>query len=82
MSHVFIMLILENMKKKFLSETIRSRALIFGVKHSLVDLYQFCSNYAHRTKNGPAAGVTCFTLTYIVKNMEHSSCLKPYGLEP
>ena len=29
-------------QKIFLSETIRPRALIFGMKHHLVDLYQFC----------------------------------------
>ena len=33
------------MKKIFLSETTRPRALIFGMKHHLVDLYQVCSNY-------------------------------------
>ena len=40
--------------KIFLSETIRHRALIFGIKHHLVDLYQVCSNYAPGAKNGPA----------------------------
>ena len=29
----------------FLSETTSSRALIFGMKHHLVNLYQVCSNY-------------------------------------
>ena len=32
--------------KTFLSETTRPRALIFGMKHHLVDLYQNCSNNA------------------------------------
>ena len=32
----------ENLKN-FLSETIRPRALIFDMKHHLVDLYQVCS---------------------------------------
>ena len=36
--------------KIFLSETIRPRALIFGMKHHLVDLYQVCSNYAPEGK--------------------------------
>ena len=42
----------------FLSETIRSRAFIFGMLHHLVDLYQVCSKYAPGAKNGLAAGVT------------------------
>ena len=33
-------------KKKYFSETTRSRALVFGMWHNLVDLYQVCSNYA------------------------------------
>ena len=32
--------------KIFLHETIKPRALIFGIKHDLVDPYQVCSNYA------------------------------------
>ena len=32
-------------EKIFLSETTRPRALIFGMWHLLVDLYQVCSNY-------------------------------------
>ena len=43
-------------EKIFLSETIRLRALIFGMQHHLVDLYKVCSNYAPGTKNGPAPG--------------------------
>ena len=38
------------MKKIFLSETTRPRALIFGMKHHLVDLYQVCSNYTPGAK--------------------------------
>ena len=34
-------------EKSFLSETIRPRALIFGMYHHLVDLYPDCSDYAH-----------------------------------
>ena len=52
---VYIGLYRENIEKIFLSETIRSRALIFGVWHHLVDLYQVCSNNA-QAKNGPAPG--------------------------
>ena len=38
------------MKKIFLSETTRPRALIFGIKHHLVDLYLVCSNYTPGAK--------------------------------
>ena len=56
----------ENLKI-LLSETTRPSALIFGMKHHLVDLYQVCSNYAPGAKNRPAPGVTCFTQAYIGK---------------
>ena len=46
----------ENMKKIFLSETTRPRALIFSMQHHLMDLYQICSNYAPRAINRPARG--------------------------
>ena len=39
-------------EKIFLSETIRLRALIFGMQHHLVDFFQVCSNNALGTKNG------------------------------
>ena len=48
------------MKKIFLSETIRPRAMIFGMQHFVVD-------YAPGAKNGPASGVIYFTLAYIGK---------------
>ena len=53
----YIGLYRETHEKIFLSETIRLRALIFGMEHHLVNLYQVCSNYAPGTKNGPALGV-------------------------
>ena len=37
------------------SETTRPRALIFGMKHFLVDFYQGCSVGGPRVQNGPAA---------------------------
>ena len=46
--------------KILLFETRRPGALIFGMKHHLVDLYQVCSNYGPGAKNGSAPGVTCF----------------------
>ena len=61
----------------FLSEITMPRALIFGMKHDLVNLYQVCSNYISGAKNGPTPGATCFTLANIGKNMKGSSCLKP-----
>ena len=44
------------MKKILLSETTRLRALIFGLMHHLLDLYQVCSNYTHAAKNGVPGG--------------------------
>ena len=58
----------ENHEKIFLSETTRPRALIFGMKHHLVNLYQVCSNYIPGAKNCPAPGVTCFKYLYWEKH--------------
>ena len=44
---------MEKPEKIFLSKTIRPRALIFGMKHHLVDLYQVCSNYVPGANHGP-----------------------------
>ena len=44
--------------KTFFSETRRCRALIFGMEHLLVDLYQVCSYDARGVKTGPTQGVT------------------------
>ena len=44
------------MKKIFLSETTMPRALIFGKKHHIVNLYQVCSNYIPGAKNGLPPG--------------------------
>ena len=52
----------------FLSETIRPRALIFGMKHHRMDLCQVCSNYTPGAKNGPARGITCYTGLYREKH--------------
>ena len=37
-------------------ETTRFRALIFGIKHSLVGLYQVCSNSDSGVRNGSSTG--------------------------
>ena len=58
----------ENMKKIFLSKTIWPTALIFGMWHQLVDLYQVCSNYAPGAKNGPARGHMFYIGLYRVKH--------------
>ena len=41
------------------SETTRPRALVFGIKHCLVNLYQVSSIGDPRIQNGPEAGVLC-----------------------
>ena len=41
----------ENIKKIFLTETTRQIALIFGMKHHLVDSYQINSKNAPGSKN-------------------------------
>ena len=40
----YIGLYMEKNEKIFLSETTRPKALVFGMKHHLVDLYQVCLN--------------------------------------
>ena len=46
------------LQKLFFSETRKCRALIFGMKHLLVDVYQDCSYDTTKVKTGPAPGVT------------------------
>ena len=73
-----------------LSETTRPGALIFGIKYHLADLYQVCSNYAPRAKNGPTRGPGGGGggggggrgIDLYRENMKKSSCLKPRGLVP
>ena len=72
----------EHNESIFFHETTMPIALIFGMKHRLVDFYQVCSNYPPEAKNGPTPGVTCFTWAYKGRAMKKSSCLKPQGLEP
>ena len=59
------------------------RALIFGMYHHLVDLYQVRSNFIPGAKNGPAPVVNCFTYAYIGKKNigNKSTCLKPQDLD-
>ena len=64
------------------------RALIFGMQHHLVDLYQFCSNYAPGAKIGPTPGVTRVMARFqqipvdVSFNKTQVSDLGPQGLEP
>ena len=51
--------------EKIWSEATRPRALIFGMKHHLVDLYQVCSNIPLRLKMGPPL----WTQTYAPKEI-------------
>ena len=67
--HMFyIGLCRENHEKIILSETTRPRALLFGMKHHLVNLYQVCSNYIPGAKNCPDPRVTCFIYLYWEKH--------------
>ena len=76
----YIGLYRENVKKKILlSETNRLRALIGGMYHHLVDLYQVCSNYTLGVKNGLWGQV--FYIGLYRENV-NKSCQKPQGLEP
>ena len=52
----YIGLYRENGKKIFFSETTEPRALIFGMKHHLVNLYQVCSNNTPGARKGLAPG--------------------------
>ena len=72
----------ENHKKIFLFETTRPRALIFGMEHHLVNLYQVFSNYRPGAKNGPSPGVTCFTEAYIGKLIEKIFLSETIVFEP
>ena len=51
--------------EKILSETTRFRALIFCMKHYLVDLYQVCSNHALKTARPRALKAIACTITLI-----------------
>ena len=50
------------MKKTFLSETTKPRAVVFDMQYKKV-VY---SNYIHGAKNTPPLGVTCFVLRRLV----------------
>ena len=67
--------------KFFFSETRKCRALIFGMKHLLVDLYQDCSYDAPGIKTGLATGVTISKHRNKDGKLQNSSFLKLEGAE-
>ena len=48
--------------KFFFSETVRIRAMIFGIMHLFVDLYQFYSYDSFGVKTDPNLGVTSWNI--------------------
>ena len=71
----------EKTLKFFFSETRKCRALIFGMKHLLVDLYQDCSYDAPGVKTGLAPGVTILKHRNKDGKLHNSSFLKLEGAE-
>ena len=67
----------EDVKKIFLSGTTRPSALIFGMKHHLVDLYQVCSNYIPEAKKVPRPWGQMLYIGLYKENLK-----KLQGLEP
>ena len=67
--------------KIFFSETRKCRALIFGMKHLLVDLYQDCSYDAPGFKTGLAPGVTSSKHRNKDGKLQNSFFLKLEGAE-
>ena len=61
--------------EKILSETTRPRALMFGMKHHLVNLYQVCSSEPlpslfKWSQKWPRTRLTCFTYAFIGEKHE------------
>ena len=67
--------------KFFFSQTRKCRALIFGMKHFLMDLYQNCSYDAPWVKAGPAPEVTSSKHRNKDGKLQNSSFLKLEGAE-
>ena len=78
--HMFTEAYIGKHEKIFFPETTRPKALIFGMCHHLVDLYQVSSNYAPWVKRGPPCWVHMFNIGLIRENIKKSSFLKPLGL--
>ena len=58
------------------SETAKPRALIFGMLHCLVDLYQVCSNGGPGLQNGPTAGGLGFKNEIYLKIFSRTAWLR------
>ena len=67
--------------KFFFSGTRKCRALIFGMKHLLVDLHQDCSYDAPGVKTGLAWGVTSSKHRNKGGKLQNSSFMKLVGAE-
>ena len=67
--------------KFFFSEIRKFRALIFSMKHLLVELYQDCSYDAPGVKTGLAPGVTILKHRNKDGKLKNSSFLKLEGAE-
>ena len=67
----------ENMEKIFLTETTRQIALIFGMKHHLVDFYQIYS------KNAPGSKTDLVTrvMEAYIKSTFSEYCLLAYQIK-
>ena len=65
----------------FLSQTVRARAFIFGMKHLLVDLYQVCLDYAPGVKIGPHPGDHKLEHRNKESHLQNSSPVKLEGVE-
>ena len=65
----------------FLSQTVKARALIFGMWYLLVDLYQVCSYDAHGIKTGPTPGVTSWNMGIKTPIFKKFSTLQLEGVE-
>ena len=74
-------LIQDKHEKIFSSEITMPKALIFGMQHHRIDLYQVCLNKAPWAKNGPVPRFT-FLHRLILDKHEKSSRLKPQCLKP
>ena len=75
--HMFyIGLYREKHETNFLSETTRPRALNFGMKHHLVNLYQVRSNYIPGIKKAPPQG------SHVLHSQNREKHKKPSCLKP
>ena len=70
-----------NIEKILLSDTSRSRASIFDIRHPLVRFFQFYSSWVFWTKGGPALRGHMFNIGIYWENLNKTSCLTSQGVE-